>query len=288
MEVVNVVRPLDPAVLDNAVQLYVAGKSLTKAAAEAGIGTSSLMRELGKRGIKSRGPRKKLPDTEIVQKYRDGVSELRLAREYGVERAVIRLRLEEAGVQIRGQSEAIGLFYASTTREQRAQITAAANAATRGVSQPEDRLERIAASRAAKPKPMSRHEKQFAAWITERDISYTREVAVGRYNLDFALGPVAVEILGGEWHGTQVKTRIHGRRTPYILDQRWAIVFCWATPSHPMTEAVAEYVVAFVDEVRRDPTLVGEYRVVRGDGHLLARGRKEDYERTGITPARYS
>lgn len=280
-------RALDPAIVDNAVQLYVAGKTIPQVSAETGIGMSTLSRELRKRGIETRGLRKVLPVEEIVAKYCAGVSELALSKEYGLERRVIRTRLEESGVHLRGQAEAIQLFYSGTTRAQRQAITAAANAAVRGKSMPEDLLAKQARGRQRNAKTRSAYEEQFAGWLTERDIPYARETAIGRYNVDFALGPVAVEILGGEWHSSKVKRSVHGRRTPYILNQGWAIAFVWTTANCPWTNVVVDEVMAFVDEVGRDPSLVGEYRVIRGDGKLLARGRTEDYERTGIVPARH-
>lgn len=282
------VRAVDQALADHAVHLYLSGKPLKQSATEAGIGQTTLARILSRRGIKARTNRHVVPDQEIVNDYTHGMSELAISKKYGLTRTVVRRRLEESKVHIRGSAESVALRYAQMTREDRKAITTAANAAVRGVPQPEDRLERIAKSREANPGRPSVHEGQFAAWLTERNIAYRREVAVGRYNLDFAAEPIAVEILGGEWHGTPIKRRIHGRRTPYILDQGWSLTFIWATPSHPMTEAVADHVVTQLDETRRDPSLIGEYRVIRGDGQLLARGRKDDYERTGIVPARYS
>lgn len=281
-------RSIDPALVDHAVELYLSGKSTHQVAADLGIGATTLSRKLKARGIEPRSNRRDLPVAEVVEKYRAGVSEYALATEYSVERAVIAKRLEEAGVERRDCGEAATFRYASTTREQRKALTAAANAAKRGVAEPEERLIRSALTREGEPKPMSTHEARFADWLSERNVPHTREKAIGRYNTDFAVGPVAVEILGGEWHNTRTKFLVHGRRTPYILDQGWAIAFLWATPTHPMTDAVADYIVAYVDEVSRNPALRGEYRVVRGDAQLLARGRKEDYERTGIVPARYS
>lgn len=282
-------RPTDPARLDYAVKLYVAGKPFKQAAAESRVSTSPLYRELHRRGIETPNPRTHvMPVATLVEKYANGASRLALAEEYGVARHVIDRCLREAGMPTRGMSEAQHLRYVGTTREERRAITAAANAALRGIPQPEEHRAKIALTRQARPPAMSIHEGQLAGWLAERNVTYTREKAVGRYNLDFAIETVAVEVLGGEWHNSRVKTVIHGRRTPYILDQGWAIAFVWATPSHPMTETVTEKVVAYVDEVRRNPSLIGEYRVIRGDGQLLARGRKEDYERTGIMPARDS
>lgn len=287
MEVVNHMRPTDPARLDHAVKLYMAGKPFKEAAAEASVSRSPFYRELHRRGIETPDPRTHvLPVTEIVEKYRGGRSVLGLSKEYGVVRLVIGRILREAGVPTRGNSQAQHLRYIRTTRSERQAITAAANAAARGVPQPEERQVKRALTRQSQPPIMSTHERRLAGWLSKRHVPYAREKAVGRYNLDFAVESVAVEVLGGEWHNTRVKAMLHGRRTPYILDQGWAIAFVWATPSHPMTEKVADEIVAYVDETRRDPSLIGEYRVIRGDGQLLARGRKEDYERTGIVPAR--
>ena len=281
-------RALDPALVEKAVALYVAGKTGPQVATEVGISLSTLSRELQARGIKTRGLRRNdLPTEEVRLRYQGGETEQSLAKVYAVDRSVIARLLREQAIPRRGLSEAMSLRYVGMTREERKAISAKANATMRGRPANPDQLRKAAKTRERRPFHRSAYEDTMAKWLCERNTTHIREKAIDKYNVDFAVGTVAVEILGGEWHTTRTKTLIHNQRTPYLLNAGWAVLFVWATTNCPLTSVAADYLVAYADETRRNPSLVGEYRVIRGDGQLLARGRREDYELTGIQPARH-
>jgi very-short-patch-repair endonuclease len=172
------------------------------------------------------------------------------------------------------------------TPEQIAAQVAAAHSATKGRKATWDERAKRAATIERNPPAMSVHEAKFARSLDRIGVPWRREVAVGIYNLDFTLGSVGVEILGGEWHA--YKGERHPRRVKYILGEGWALVYVWATSNYPLTRAAAEYCVAFAQEVSRNPALRGEYRVIRGDAHLIASGRDELDEFTLEQSARNS
>lgn len=281
----------DPVRRDHAVRLYVSGQTVHQAAAEAGIGATTLSRELHARGIEARSRRTVLPEAELVQRYRAGESELALATAYGVDRNTLRKRLTEHGVEIRGRSAAGYQRYVGSTESERRALTEAAHTAVRGSTVPEAALARraLAVQQRADECPDefdSVHEMRLCAWLDDRRASYVRQQAVGPYNVDVAMAPVAVEVLGGEWHLFGNKAEINRRRTPYLFDQGWHVVFVWSTTNYPISTAAAEQVIALVDQLRRDPSPIRQYRVVRGDGQLLAAGGPKEYQRSGIAPAR--
>jgi very-short-patch-repair endonuclease/predicted HTH domain antitoxin len=287
MEVVDMAgRRIDPLDKDNAVRLYLSGKTITEAASLAGIGHNTLAAELRSRGIKARNRliRDDIVADEVTQRYIAGESEYALAATYDCSRNVIRRLLRQQNVAMRGCSAAGVVRVGRMTPEERAAQAAAAHEAVRGRTCSFEERCRSAKGRERNPVPMSDHEAAFAAWLTERNVPYRREVAVGPYNVDFAVGSVAVEVLGGEWHASKA---IHARRTPYILGQGWALAFVWAVPNHPLTAQAAEEVVAYANLVSRNPTLLGQYRVIRGDGHTITIGRCDDGQFAGIPPARY-
>lgn len=230
-------RKTDPTMLDNAVGLYLSGKSAYEIAATAGVDRGALKRELIARGIEPRGR-------------------------------------SSAGLNRTGKM----------TPAERAAQAAAAHHASRGRKAGWDERCKSALSRQKNPPAASGHEQRFATWLEERHIPYRRETAIGAYNVDFTIGPIAVEILGGEWHLD--KTERHARRTPYILGQGWAMLFVWATVNQPLTADAAEYAIAFADEASRKPPLVGEYRVIRGDSYLITSGRCDDGQFAGIPASR--
>lgn len=214
----------------------------------------------------------------------NGVAEHVLAHRHGVSRNVIQRWLREAGIPRRGASDAGRVRAAKMTAEERAAQAAAAQAAVRGRKATWYERCRSARSRELNPPLASTHEQAFEAELRALRVPYRREVAIGPYNVDFAVGPVAVEILGGEWHLD--KTERHGERTPYILSEHWSLAFVWAVPNYPLAAAAAYKVVTLANTASWNPAAIGEYWVIRGDGQLIASGRCEDGQFPGIPPAR--
>jgi hypothetical protein len=158
--------------------------------------------------------------------------------------------------------------------EQRAAQAAAAHAAARGSKRsPAQLLEHAIAveKRASFDSPA---ESTMADWLGARGEHPVPQKAIGRYNVDLAVAPVAVEILGGGWHSAK---RHHAVRTPQILNAGWHLAFVWSYEGRSaLTEHAADHVIAWLNEVRRNPPAIGQYRVIAGNGELLAAGRADD------------
>ncbi len=208
-----------------------------------------------------------------VSLYLSGKSALEVQTLVGIDRGVVKAELIRRGIEPRGRSAAGKLRASKMTAEEIAAQTAAAHAASKG--RRAARAERVkrAATVEAKPPAMSVHEAKFAGFLDQLGATWRREVAVDIYNVDFTIGPVAVEILGGEWHA--YKGERHPRRIKKILDSGWALVYLWSTDHFPLTITAAEYCVTFAQQASREPSLIGEYRVIRGDAHLITTGRDE-------------
>src|ERR1035437_4363050 len=95
--------------------------------------------------------------------------------------------------------------------------------------------------------------------------------AIGAYNTDLFIDPISVELFGGSWHSTNSRSSQHfSDRLRYMLDQGWNQVIIWVdTLKWPMSEVVADYVVAFLEQSRSDPTFRRQYRVIFGDGKVV-------------------
>lgn len=216
----------------------------------------------------------------LVREYLGGRSEYALAQDLGVARLVIRRHLVERSISPRGRSEA-GLLRASrmTPTERMAQA-ANAHAASRGRSNSLDALCRAAKTRQERRVGISAKEEAFAVLLTERGLGFIQQMAIGPYNCDFAIPPVAVEIFGGHWHWHGHHLARTEQRLRRILNAGYHILILteWgAATRHRICEArVADYVVAYVEAARSDPSLIGKYRVVRGAGELIASGCVED------------
>ncbi len=285
-------RKVDPAKIAHGAHLYASGKTFKEAAAEVCMDPESLRLILRRAGVVAR-PRSTQPawnrkpvPKDVARRYLEGQSEKGLGAEYGVSRAVIKRWLGELGVERRGPSEAAGVFLAQTTAEYRAAKADAAHAATRGVQMSEEHAAKIALGRersgyGGRTSPGA---DRLSEMLTEAGIEHIREKAVGRYNLDFALSahPVAVEVLGGNWHSSK---SIHAVRTPRILNAGWNILFVWDTTKYRLCPRATDYLIAWAERLRVNPPQVCEYRVIRGDGQLAAVGKADDDEFPLVPPS---
>lgn len=268
--------------VDAAVSLYRSGKTLQQVEAETGVARSVISRALKGRGAPTRGNRRTLPAQEIAGAYLEGESEASLARRHGVARLVIRRHLDEAGIQIRSVKEASILHMSQTTTEQRAEMTRAAHEAARGRTASAEELELRAQHRERTLSHASEREFQFGHQFTSLGASFTPQKAVGPYNVDFAIGSVAVEVLGGAWHAYKPE---HAERTPYILNAGWNLLFIWDLKKAPLCVEAADYAIAYAKQASRNPSLVGEYRVIRGDAQLMASGGVDEDHFTLVLPS---
>lgn len=275
--------PLNPAQVDHAIELYLAGKPIQQILATCRISNTTLTRERARRGVP---PRREidLPMDKIAAAYTSGVSEYALGRQYGVSRNVIQRRLSNMGVERRDCSTA-GLVRAGrmTPEQRKAQAGAANNAArARRLSDFEKFRRSLHVEQAGGSH--SAGEELFADLLRDRDVPFTQQRSIGIYNVDFSILPVAVEILGGGWHSFKAK---HAERTPYILDRGWHLVMVWDFEGRSaLGPGAADYLVSFLEEIRRNPPATCQYRVVAGQGELLAARGREDNEFPLVPPPR--
>lgn len=275
--------PLNPLHLDDAITRYLAGEPMREILAATGVSNTTFHRERSRRGIP---PRRHLvlPDAEIVAAYEAGESEYSLSRRLGVSRDALRKRLTEYGAQIRGRSQAGTNRTAGMTADERLAQAAAAHDAVRGTKQTMEQLLARSQAREARGLTDSDGEQFLHDALVRRGLVPVVQKSIGKYNVDLAVAPVAVEVLGGGWH---LAKRHHAVRTPHILNAGWSLLFVWNHEGDSaLREGAAEYVVSYLEEARRDPSLVGEYRVISGSGEFLSRGRADDGEFALVPPPR--
>lgn len=276
----------DPARVDHAVQEYLAGKRAIIVQRETGVSRTVIYKALRSSAPQLiRGRRRRIDATEMVRLYLTGVSEKALADRFGVNRWTVRARLVENGVAARGRSEAEFVKWANMTLVQRERQVAAAHAATRGRRcSLEERIKRAHANMLL-GNYISHYEREFAAMLASRGVAdVVLQQAVGPYNCDFGIAPVAVEIYGGYWHWGQGHLIRTPERYRYILNAGWHILAIRIIKKDGVGRAIADYTIAFVEQMRRDPTLRRQYRVIGGRAKLLAGGSIDDDEIT-IVPA---
>ena len=127
-------------------------------------------------------------------------------------------------------------------------------------------------------------EQLLAAMLRARGLSIIPQQAIGPYNCDIGASPVAVEIWGGHWHWSPEHMARTPKRMRYLMDGGWHIWVIQVTRQYPLTPEHADEVVAFVQETRRDPAMVRQYRMVRRAGEVFTTGSAKDHEITIIPP----
>lgn len=276
--------------IDDAISFYLSGQPIEAAAAKFGLNCKRLFCEIQRRGVqrtkqqiqllKNRTREATIRRTYadiwdlVVVRYIEGESENALAKAYCVQRSTIRLILTYAGVHVRSQSEAEAIKWSRMDPSARARQVKNAHQAMKGRSL--SWAEKCAQSRGKQFKcpNQSPDEVLMAEWLKGFGVAVIPQQSIGAYNADIGAFPVAVEIFGGNFHAYGSHASRFTERSHYFADQGWSLVVVWTyKPYRVLCPDAAEYIVAFRDLVQRDPSIVGEYRMIGGCGEFFAGGR---------------
>lgn len=295
--------------MNDFVRRYRAGQSCTNIARVHQISPDIVRARLRERGITDlrRGPayitstkrrRTDIAVDSLLADYDAGASVLALSRKYRLARSGVVRRIEESGRKVRSRSEANRLRMQALSFPERAELAKAANSARRklgggqSVTYREPKYigagdRRIAAEKASR----TRYQTRSTAWETEdvvidallsRGLEVDLQVPVGTYNVDIAVGAVAVEVHTSP--GNPVRHSRLVRRSVNLIEAGWSICYVWITKAHPFIEAGADELVAHLEVLRLNPSSLGEQRVVRGSGDLASVHRADLMQRT-LVPA---
>lgn len=275
--------------LDDAISKYLSGESVEDAAEASGIDSGVLRRVLKERGlqrsaaeieaIKRRKARERFRERhaaiwdKVVGLYVSGESEKAVAEAFGVERGTVRRILEDSGTHVRSASEAERLKWQRMTPEQKAWQTRHAHVGGRGKTLSWETKCAQALGKQLKCPNQSPTERQLWQWLYDLGLEAIPQQAIGAYNADLGAFPIAVEVYGGNFHAYGRHAARFTQRCRYFADQGWALVVIWCYGGNgALSVEAAKYVIAFLDEVKRDPTLIGKYRMIGGGGQLFAAG----------------
>lgn len=259
------------------INLYATGKSIKDVSKELGVSDRRVTRILKSNGIQIRTRRIPAP-SDFIERYEDGESVLELSKAYGVSRSVVKRWLSDAGVQIRSYAEAGLVRAAKMSPEDRAAQAKAAHDATRG-----KRMRTISKVRHARTvqalaslEKCTDGERLIAETFMAHGYDVTLQKSVHIYNLDIAIGDrFAVEVYGGNFHADRVRRIKESERLEYLLGAGWTIVYAWNTKIMPLTREAAEKCVSIMEQSSLDPTVDGEYWVIRGDGKVTTSASRD-------------
>lgn len=166
--------------------------------------------------------------------------------------------------------------------------TAAAHSAVRGMKRSIEDLERRAISKERLPSKMSRWEEMFSSWLSSQNIPFTYSKAVGKYNIDFAIGTsIAVELYGGAFHSNGRAAARLNDRMRYLLDGGWNVYIIWClSQEETIFTGCFDDFIAFMKRTSGDKAFRGQYRVIWSDGDPISSGSFESNYCSVVFPAR--
>jgi len=210
-----------------------------------------------------------IPIDEVISMYLEGMSEKALSERFNVSRTPIFRTLSEAGIRRRSRSEAETLKWSQMSKDRRAARVAAAHRASTGKKKTPQQKIKAAGTRASR---WQLHTTSDAVSLMEQlataGISCEAERAVGPYNIDVAVaGTIAVELHGGGWHMSKLHRAREPERIKHLLDEGWQCLTIWIDKRrHPISAGCVKYIVAMLEELRRDHPPSRQNRVIRGNG----------------------
>lgn len=207
-----------------------------------------------------------------VEMYSNGIGLGGISQEFGCCRTAIRKRLEKVGVHIRNASEQQQARMDNASPETKNALLKKAHIAARGRVRSAEELAKGARAREHNKSTQSQAELRLIKMLAERGFPCCPQKQVGPYNCDIAIAPVAVEVLGGQWHWYGEHRARAQKRTYYFLNHGWHVLYIPVSKSSPLTDAVADYIANFINFARSNPAIEREYRVVWRAGEIVTRG----------------
>ena len=261
---------IESPLLYDLIKRYLTGESIQKLADEIGVSNGVLRQRFKKMNVVLHPRRRSIP-ADMVERYLAGESEQALAKAYGVSRIVIRRRLLEEEIEPRNKSAAMITRWERAGEAERHALLNPAHVAAKGRSVSTVEKIKRAKTRELNQIGIVHVEQQLADYLAHQGLVITQQKAIGPYNIDITCNEasVAVEIFGGSWHNGGGHAARFIERSKYILNAGWSLLIIWVDGRrHPLTITGMAYTAVYMELHRRDPSMIGEYRVITGTGQL--------------------
>lgn len=212
-----------------------------------------------------------LDKDNIIDAYINGFSEKSIAMQFNVSRGAIRNILIRNNIAIRGRSAAMFTRMSKTTFQERQNLTKAANNVIRGMKREKQELTQRAITRQKTMQYLGAGETELNQWLIKRGFITIPQMAVDSFNIDIAIPPVAVELKIST--KLPLTTPYDLKKIKYLTNNQWAVIYIQISTIELLSEIQADYIARFIKQVRRNPSLIGEYRVIGRDAKLKSIGR---------------
>jgi very-short-patch-repair endonuclease len=209
---------------------------------------------------------------ELHREYMAGASSTELANKTGLANLTIRRNFLRLGLTVRSHSDARKNMWKSVTPKEKAHYVKAAHDKVRGQKRSMDELCKRALTREKWPTAFSDQEKHLARSLKLSTLEHSFQKACGPFNIDFAVeGKVAIEVFGGNWHGTGRHAQRFKRRSECLLKDGWHIIIIWLVKQrHKHWPAILRNMYALIDELKNDKT--PSIRTILADGKYKGTG----------------
>lgn len=219
--------------------------------------------------------RRKVPPFNTVNfcaRYVAGEGLESLTHELGIGWTTGTKILKAGGVIIRTHAEAQILWRIRVGPERRKEITRKANASLRGTKMESKLAKRMAVCRAKALEKTGSFigvfEEEIALGLQMVGYSPVKQKAVGPYNIDIAIGTVAVEVVrtpNSPFADPHIR-----KRTKKLIESNWAVIQVWVTRiENPDIPAILKQLVSLLQFLQRNKSSRRKYWVVRGTGELF-------------------
>jgi transposase len=199
--------------------------------------------------------------------FSNGHSVNSIAQHIGISRSMVNSILNELGIRRPDVSEGNKRSAAMATDSQRLARSAAAHEATRKMGRHRPTQINHSIRKEASLDYIGIGEVELAEKLIAKGLKPMPQAAVEGYNIDLLCDHLAVEV-----HNYTTRPSDRTRtvtRIIKLLCRGISIIYLRTGPHFPtITEAAVNQVIAFHDLTSRNPSALGQYRVVRGDGKI--------------------
>lgn len=204
----------------------------------------------------------------IIDTYLSGVSVYQISKRLGVSRNVIDRIIVKNGYSIRGLNKSQKLRYKNTTKEYRKNIVKKANEAIR--NKPKSFHYKSSIKQAqAKEKSLSKvgkFEFEVINNLIASGFNPIPQKAFMAYNIDITIGNIAIEIHVNSGHPHNMA--YYRKRIINILKFGWNIIYIKITKAG-LNEFCINQLISDINFFRGNPSIIGQYRMIRGTGELI-------------------
>jgi very-short-patch-repair endonuclease len=222
---------------------------------------------------------------QVTRDYLAGDSLVTLSGRYGASGDALRRILSKAGIDTRTRAEAQVLRAAAENPEAKATRYRLSSASLTGRVMSQDSLAARALSNQDTQRLVGRHEPEVCDLLRSVGLQVRPQLAVGRYNLDLAVGEhLAVEVHTSR-HAPNLVNRAATpkRRVNDLTEQGWRLLYLWCPDG--INPEDCDQVVTLAQILSPLPPTVAQQLVVRCHGYPPALGRPRNDQRPVIPAA---